>query len=243
MTIHVFGGRHTAADLSRWIEARVAQAERLEDVVVEVAVERLARHAPHHLTEQDEAGVAVLERGARRVVERHLRQQRGRLRKSGIQRAARRDRRQARAVREQPPDRDHVVRASAEFFEIPPERPVELDLTALDERHHGERRAERLRQRRDVEDRVLGHRHVIGHHAPRAPRAPIDDLVAAPEEDDDAGNLARSDRVDRGFVDAAPVLRRHAGRGQRERDEQDREDGGTERHDHALDLIIRPRAD
>src|SRR5207245_11690237 len=83
VAVRKLGGRDAVAHAPRRIEARVAKPERLEDVLIEVAVERLARDPPHHLAEQDEAGVAVLERAARRVCERQLRKRRPRLRKPG----------------------------------------------------------------------------------------------------------------------------------------------------------------
>ena len=231
-------GRDAVAHASGRVEARVAQPQRLEDVLIEVAVERRARNPPHHLAQQQEARVAVLERAAGRIVERQLREQRRRLGEARAHATVGRDGRQPRAVREQPADRHHLVGVAAKLPQVAAERRVELHLAALDERHHGQRRAERLGQRGDVEDRVLGHRDVLRDHAPQAPRAPIDDLVAPSDHHDDTGDLAGGHHFERGLVDPAPVLRRRVGRRQRQRERKGQEDGRTERHEHAPILLL-----
>src|SRR5207247_6822103 len=119
------------------VERRVAQAERAEEPPGERAVEGVAVHEPDDLAEQDEAGVAVLEAGARRIVKRDLRERPGGCRKSRRDRARGRDRQEPSAVRQDSPSGDALEALVPELAQVAPERRVELDRATLDERHDG----------------------------------------------------------------------------------------------------------
>ena len=128
------------------MEGRLREPERAEDDASEVEVERLAAHASHDLAEEDEARVAVLRARARRVVERDLGQEPRRPRKAGAHRGLGRHRAEARAVREDPPDRDLPERAAPKLAQVGAERRIETDPAPLGQRHHGEGGAEGLGQ-------------------------------------------------------------------------------------------------
>src|SRR5438132_517629 len=86
----------------------------------------------------------------------------------------------------------------------------------------GERGAEGLRERGDVEDRVERHRRGLGDEPPRAVRAVQEDLVAQPDEDDHPRHLSGRHRVVRGLVDSGEVrLGGGDRRGEREEHERD----------------------
>ena len=222
VAIEVFRRRHPAPHGVARVERRVAQAERAEEHPVEIAVEGVAAHAPDDLAEQDEAGVAVLEAGARRIVERDLGERPGRCRKSRRDRARGRDRQEARAVGQDPPDGDPVEGPAPELPQVAPERRVELDRAPLDEGHDGKRGAEGLRERGDVEDRVGRHRRGLGDEPAPAVRTVQEDLVAQPDEDDDARDLSGNYCVARGLVDGDEVRLGGADRwGEREQQECD----------------------
>ena len=131
--------------------------------------------------------------------------------------------RQPGAVREHASHRHALERLAAELLQILSERRVELHGAALDERHHRERRAERLGQRGNVEDRVEGHRLGIRHERAPAERPLVQDLVAEPDQDDGARHLTgRRDRLDR-FVDGGEVVGLGVGGGGKQEHEE-RED-------------------
>src|SRR5437870_5189293 len=139
-------------------------------------------------------------------------------------RPVRRDRGEPRAVGQDPPDGDGLEPPATELTQIAPERLVELDRAALDERHHGERRAEGLRERGDVEDRCEHHRRGLGNEPARGVRAVQEDLVAPPDEDDDAGDLPGGHQGVRGCIDAGEVRRLGGGeRWPEEEQEQERD--------------------
>jgi len=126
-------------------------------------------------------------------------------------------------VSQEAPDGDALEALGPKLAQIAPERRLELDGAALDERHDGERRAEGLGERGDVEDRVERHRCRLGDEPAPSVRAVQEDLVAPPDEDDDPGNLAGGDRVVRGFVDAGEVRRLGGGERRREQEKQERD--------------------
>src|ERR1051326_7455015 len=99
------------------------------------------------------------------------------------------------------PDRDFVAPAAVKLREVLRDRIVELDLSALDEQPDRGGRRGYLRQRRRVEDRVLGHRLFMGNESAMAVGVAVD-LVAALDPDHAARELSGGDlRVDLG-VDA-----------------------------------------
>ena len=118
-----------AAPRGRRPERRVRHAERRVEALARELVERLAAHAPHHLAQQDEAGVAVVEGGARRRLE--LR--RGRSQARGLGQAA--GNRVARAAGRGSPalwvsTRRTVTsrkRGPAELVQVAAERRVQVD--------------------------------------------------------------------------------------------------------------------
>ena len=223
MAVGVLRRRDPVADRRGRVEARGAQAERVEEHARQVAIERLAAHAADDLGEEDEARVAVLERRARRVVERDPGERPGGAREAAGDGAVRRVGREAGGVRQDPPDRDLRVGRAAELFEVPAQRRVELDRAALHEREDGQRRTDGLRERGNVEDRVARHRGRLGHEAPEAPRAVQEDVVAAPDEHDHTRDLAGDDGLGGRLVDGREVegLRSDGG-GHGEHDERRR---------------------
>ena len=117
---------------SRRQEGGVAHAERLEDVLGAVDLQRLARHAPHDLAQHDEIDVAVVEAraGGRQRLERD----------DGVERAlvvrpsSRRDTgRQAGIMGHELADGDVALAVGREGRPVGGGRPVEIDLPALDE--------------------------------------------------------------------------------------------------------------
>src|SRR5882762_6333148 len=60
---------HAAHRARFGMEARVVQPERLEDGLLEIAVEWGAADSSDHLGEQDESSIAVLEGGSGRIIQ------------------------------------------------------------------------------------------------------------------------------------------------------------------------------
>ena len=140
-------------------------------------------------------------------------------------------------MRQQAPERDAAERPAAKLAQVPPEGCVERDAAALDERHHRERRAERLGERGEVEDRVLGHRLGRGQEPARAVRAVEEHAVALADEDDRAGQLARGDGVAGGLVDGGEVARARGG-GDEQEDERERRRACDASGHHAAILAL-----
>jgi hypothetical protein len=207
----VLGRRDSRSDPRGGPERRVAKPERTDEHTVEIPVERLAGHAAHDLAQEDEAGVAVLEAGAGRIVELHLRDRARRAREPALDRLVRRVSGESGAVRQHAPDGDLVERPRAKFLQVSAQRRVELHAALLDEHHDGDRRAERLRERGDVEHGVRRHRVRLGHERAPAVGTVIEHLVAASDEHHDAGDLTGGDGVSRGGVDGREIRRLGAG--------------------------------
>jgi hypothetical protein len=90
---------------------------------------------------------------------------------------------------------------------------IELQLALVDE-HHDRRRRHRLGHRRDVEDRVLGHRHVP-RDAHLAERLVVEHAVATDDRDYDAGHVAPGDRLLQVAGERGAPLLRHRRRSRR----------------------------
>src|SRR5881409_975423 len=112
------GRRRTPALALIRMEGGVPERERPEHDAGEIVVERVATHPADDFAEQNEAGIAVLEAGAGRVVERLGGQRPGGTRKATGQRVGGGDRRESGTVREDPADRHLLERASFELLEV-----------------------------------------------------------------------------------------------------------------------------
>ena len=189
-------------------EGGVAHAERLEDVLGGVDVERLARDAPHELTQHDEIDVAVVEARARRP----LRLQRH----DGVERAlvvgpsSRRDAgRQAAIMRHELAHGDGALAVGREGRPVGGDRLVEIDLALLDELHDGHRRRHHLGERGGIVDRVERGRLDVGRHRALAVGLAQHDAVIDAQHDHAAHQVAGRDLL---VDDGADRLRRLAGR-------------------------------
>src|SRR5206468_8473421 len=109
------------------MEAGVRQRERSECRLVQVLVERSAADPPDHLGEQDEAGVAVLERSAGRIIEWHLGDGVRGTGKAGRDHGVRGIGGEPGAMGQEPSDRDLIELLVAELLEVSSKRRVELD--------------------------------------------------------------------------------------------------------------------
>ena len=220
----------------RRIEHRVFHAERLEDVLLGVLVERLAADPPHNLAEQKEVDVAVDEAGAGRCRRHFL--------DSPLDGGVGADplveidvRPEARDVRQQVADGDVGFAVALESRNEGRHAIDEAQLALLDQHHHARRRRHHLGQGGDVEHRVERHRLGRRHQRPVADRFLINDAIADANQDDGARQAfladlvanQRLDRVELADVEAGgcrrPLLtrrERHAVRGSR----QDEGDGG-----------------
>ena len=106
------------------MEGGVAKAEGPEHGPGEIVIEHIPAHASDDLAQQDEAGVAVLEARAGRIVERFGRQRPGRPRKATGEGFGAGDRWKPGAVGHDPTD-GHLLEGSAlELLEITAERRV-----------------------------------------------------------------------------------------------------------------------
>ena len=176
----VFGGRRSRAPAFRWIELNLLHDAHLSEHRVEPALER-------HVSVEDEAEehepqVAVDRLRTRCILERSA-GDRPLERVAAAELAEKRHpRRQTRSVRQQITNGDRVAIAAAPRGEVPANRVVEAHGAALDLLHHERRRREHLRQRGEIEDRVLRRPQsvaIVGERAeglaPEQPR-PVADL-------------------------------------------------------------------
>ena len=240
--------RHAAHQAGLGMKARVLEIERPEEDPLEVPIETRAADATDDLAEEDEAGVAVLERRARGILEGNLRDLGHRRRKSRGDGGVRGIRDQSGGVGHEPPDRDLVELLAAELLQVLAEGRVELDRALLDERHHRDRRADRFGEGGDVEDRVDGHGGGLRQEPARPVRALEQNVVAAADQNHDAGDLAAGDGVGGALVDSGEVVRsRNDGRSNHgwrcencsgKREERDQRDERDTSDDHAYDLSI-----
>ena len=220
------------ARLGRGQISGVRQAQRPKDVALHVIVFGFARQLLDQQAQQDEVDVGIPDTRTRRRLQRRRQRTTKAFRPVDLRQSPRilevHVARQARRVRQQHPQRhlctQRIVR-SVEVRQVLLHGIVERKLALLEQLHDRGRRRERLRQRRDVEDGVLGHRLRGGGHRiqPRLPvelafavRLAEDDLAAVPDLHHGAGQFVGRDRIvdqrgDRGEV----IGRRRDGRKRR----------------------------
>ena len=202
-------GRRDAVPRCGRPEGGVAHAERLEDVLGGVGVQRLARDPPHDLAQHDEVDIAIDEpRAGRRQ---RLQGDDGVERALGARPGARRDAgRQAGIVRHELADGDVGLAVGGEGRPVGGGRPVEIDLAALDQLHDRHRRRHHLGERSGVVDRVERGGLHRGHHGAVAVGLAHDDAIADAQHDHGARHLSVGDLV---AHDGADGLGGLAGRG------------------------------
>ena len=103
-------------------------------------------------------------------------------------------------MREQLLDRYLLAALTFEFGDVNGHGVAESNLAALDEYHHARRRGDYLRQTREVEDCVRGHRLAPRHNRARAVSLAPHDAAAARDKHDRARQLLPRDGVVHGGV-------------------------------------------
>ena len=190
------GGRDSRPPRGRRIEAGVVHAERLEDFTHEKLVERRAARAMHDLAQQEEVDVAVDEalagRGGRHFLAGQL--------DGGVVPLPRIGKvhvgPEAADVRQQVADRDAALAVALEARHVPRHRIVQPDATLFHQPHHGGRRRDHLGQRREVEDRIGGHRLGRGDDGALAVGLLEQDDVAPANQHDRARHLPGLDGLE-----------------------------------------------
>ena len=215
-------------------EGGVAHAERLEDVLGGVGVERLARDPPHDLAQHDEIDIAIDEAGAGR--RQRLQRHDGIERTLGARPGARRDAgRQGGIVRQELADGDVALAVGGEGRPVGGSRPVEIDLAALHQLHDRHRRRHHLGERGGVVDRVdRGGLH-RGHHGAVAVGLAHDDAIADAQHDHGAGHVSGGNLVAHDGADGVGGLAGRSGQGRR--------GGGRRRRRRAGDGDLADQAD
>ena len=215
-------GRRDAVALRRWWpEAGVAHAQRLEDVLGGIGLERLAGHQPHDVAQHDEVDVAVDEARAGR--RQRLHRGNGVERALGARPATRRDAgRQGGIVRHELAHGDAALAVGGEGRPVGRRRLVERDLAALDQLQDRHRRRHHLGEGGRVIDRVEGGRLYRRHDRAIAIGLAQDDAVVDSHHDDGAGNFSGRDLLAHDVGDGIGRLagrrrRRWSGRGRRGR--------------------------
>ena len=175
-------------------EAATIHPERIEDVRFRIPIEPLAAHPPDDVAEEEEVDIAVDEAFA------------GWRRRHFLDGAADRlvstmefhfeleIRPQARGVRHQVTDGDRGLVELAEPGHELRDRIAQPDLSLLDELHHAGRRRDDFRERREIEDGVLGHRLRRRRDGALTERAAIGDRITAADQHHRAGQLVPRDR-------------------------------------------------
>ncbi len=179
----VLGRRDARVQCGRRIEAGVFHAERRENAVARELVERLAAHSPHDVPEQEEVDVAIDEPLAGRRGRRLLDRQLDRLVVSGPQVAEVHVRAQARDMRQQMTDGDVSLAVALETRNERRDTVREPHLAVFHQHHHARRGRDHLGERREIEDRVGGHRLRCRHESAIAERLLEDHAIAASHED------------------------------------------------------------
>ncbi len=154
------GGRDPVDQARGRVEHRVHHAQRAGDAVGDHPVQRSAGDLLHHQAQGDQAEVGV-DVGRAGLGVGLDGQYGGEALLDGLVVAVERQPgRQPAGVGEQVPDRDVVLAVLGEVREVRRDRLVEVDTAGLDLLHHRDR-GERLGHRRQVEDGVPPHRHLL----------------------------------------------------------------------------------
>jgi hypothetical protein len=197
------GGRDAIPERGRGQERRVAHAERLEDVLGRVHVQRLARDATDQLAQHDEVDIAVDEARAWR---RHRLQRRNGIeRPLAVRPAARREAGgQSGVMGHHLAHGDGVLAVGAEGRPVGCDRLVETDLAAFDQLHDGDGGRHHLGQRCRVVDGIERRGLHVGHHRALAVGLAQHDAIADAEHDDATDQMPRRDLL---VDDAGDLLR------------------------------------
>ena len=199
----VLRGGNARAERGGGLEQSVFHAQRLEDVLRAVDVQRLAGNAAHNFPQGLKIDVAVDEARAGRHIElgSHDHLHGGVIaRPRGFQFQVRG---QAGIMRHQFPDGDQLFAVLLEFRPVIADRRAEHNFALLHKLHHGRRGGHHFGHRGQVKDRVHGHRPPFGHQGALAKSFSIDNLALVADQDDSAGNLFG---LNRGFHERSNSL-------------------------------------
>ena len=189
------GRRNPWHQRRRRVEHRVAHAERHEDPLADVVLERQAGHPRHDLAEQEEVDVAVDEPLAWRRQQHLL----GRAVNGDVVAVELVLQRQVRPetghVRQQVADGDVFLAVTRELRDERADPIGQPDPAGFDELHHARRRGDDLREGGEVEDGVARHRLPRRRQGPVPERLVVNDLVTPSDEDDGARQPASLDRL------------------------------------------------
>jgi hypothetical protein len=202
---------------------RLLHPERLEDPLCNELIERPHRHAFHDPTEEHGVEVAVLNARPGWPPQRLLEHETTGRRRIGRELVQGHERPQPGAMLEEVPHGHVLLSHSAERWQITLDWGVELDPSGVHEEHHGGRRGDDLRERRQVVQRAVD----LRHPAVRGPRempipACVERARASADDDDGAGEDSLADGGGYRTIDLG-------GAGQLAR----KRDGGDEGHDLA----------
>ncbi len=189
-TLVVLGGSNARGPGLRRIERCHGHAERAEDKVLRVLIERRATHPLHQFAQHDEVDVAVQENRAGRIHQLFGIGPRISFIHASPIRFQVEVGTQSRVVRHQLADGNVGLAVLRELGNVLRHRIVELHLSELHHAHHRRRSGQHLGQRRRVEDGVGRHRLLRGLERTIAIRLAIDHCPIVADQQHGSGRIS-----------------------------------------------------